>query len=187
MIYSKDSLRKGLIMDLLEVIAGIQQKAGKNTAKEGQKGIDVSEVWHMWDVLVAKYDAIESIHILSNFAQDKDLNFALNSILKHFEKGARKLEKMLLENAVPLPERPPQEANSAINLEVFTDKYIFTRSFGQLQGFVPILATAFIFSSTPRLKKLFKDHLISHLGMIDNLLLFGELKGYFSPLPIYQP
>lgn len=175
-------------MDLLEVIAGIQEKIGKSTAsEEDQKGIDVSEAWYLWDILISKYDAIEKVDIISSFSQDKDLKVALNSIQKHFEQGSEKLEGLMLEYSVPLPERPPQKTNIVTNLDIFTDKYIFNHSFELLQGFVPILALSFIFSSTPKIKKVYKNHLIGHMEMIDNLLLFGQLKGYFPPLPAYQP
>lgn len=173
-------------MDLMEVILNVQKKSGKNVLPQ-KKDLNVSDVWHMWDVLVSKYDAIENINILLSFAKDRDLKLVLKSVLEHFEKGAAQLEQMMLENEVALPQRPPQSAANTVNLEVFTDRYIFMQAFGMLKGFMPILARAFNYSGNPALNKFYKNHIITHMEIIDNVSLFAEAKGYPFPLPNYRP
>ncbi len=38
-----------------------------------------------------------------------------------------------------------------------------------------------------RIRDLFKQFLIEELNFIDNLIKFGKLKGWFSPIPTYGP
>lgn len=175
-------------MDTVDILAGLQKITGiTKTTKEKQNRLNVSDVWHLWDLLVVKYDYIEVVNIYLNFAKDKDLKFVTRSALKHFEIGAAEVEQLMTEYAIPLPQRPPHAANSTINLEIITDKYIFNNTHNLLKQILPILTTAFNNSRSPITIKFFKKHLITTLELVDNMSMFGQMKSYINPIPMYMP
>lgn len=175
-------------MDLVGLISGIEKIAGiTDTTKQKQNSLNVSDVWHVWDMLVAKYDTIQVMNVLINFAQDQDLIVITKGALIQIENGAAKLQDLMLDYAIPLPPRPPQSAKSTINLEVLTDRYIFNRIYTLLKQLIPLIASAFNNSGSPVPIKFFKDHMLIMMELVDNLSIYGEAKGYINPIPMYKP
>lgn len=177
-----------ITMDVIDVIAGIKNITDFDaTTRQKQNNLNVSDVWHFWDILLAKYDIINISNVLLNFTKDADVKAVISSAEKSMQNFARSLEQAMLEFAIPMPSRPPEGANSTINLEVITDKYVFRRFFTLVKDLIPILATAFVNSTSPKARKLFKDHLNDTMVLYDNLSAFGEMKGYITNIPMYMP
>ncbi len=174
-------------VDIVDVIADVKKITGlsKSTTQK-QHSLNVSDVWHLWDILVAKYDTIEVINVYVNCAQTADLKAVVNETLKVVEGGADKLQQLMLEYAIPLPPRPPQGAKTTVNLELVTDKYIFNHLFDLIKQ-LPLLAVAINYSGSPVIIKVFKNHIIQTIELIDNLSVYGEAKGYLQKLPMYKP
>jgi len=176
------------MLDAVEFLSNIKKitALGQST-KDKQISISVSDVWNGWDLLVAKYDLIEIINVLYNFAKDDDLKLIITNILKFVEQGAANLENTMAEYAIPLPPRPRQGSYSSTNLETITDKYIFVRLFRELKSLCPIILTGCLNSTSPVPIKDFKKHLLDTITIIDNISVYGELKGYIGDLPAYMP
>jgi len=88
--------------------------------------------------------------------------------------------------AIPLPPRPRQGSYSSTNLEIITDKYIFVRLLRELKGLCPIILSGCLNSTSPVPIKVLKDLLFDNITIIDNISIYGELKGYIEEIPAYM-
>ncbi|MDD2234520.1 MAG: DUF3231 family protein [Desulfitobacteriaceae bacterium] len=174
-------------MDLVDISSQIKKitDIGKSTVDK-QRYINVSDVWHLWDLLTSNYDLIEFHNIMMNFVKDEDFKIVLNKLLDFLHESTDVLEEKILEYAIPLPSRPRQESNTSVKLE-FSDKYIFVRTIWGVGSLLPMLTSAFLNGSTPTATKIFKDLIVKNLNIYDNLSVYGKAKGYLEELPIYNP
>ncbi len=176
------------MLDIVKIRASMEKvKRLSQPVRKKQKSVNVSDIWHRWDLLVMKYDTREVILALLNFVHDTDLQSVLHSTLKHIEKGISEIEQMMVEYAVPLPPRPPETGNVSNNLEIITDDYIFNTILDLIKEMMPVLTTGFNNSTSPTARMFFKDHITGQMVLIDNLMTYGELKGYLIPLARYAP
>lgn len=76
------------IMDKLQKVANI----GKSP-KEKQKFINVNEVFYVWDIMVTKFDMLETIQIFENMIEDNDLIVIKNQVKKGLTTGIEDMEK----------------------------------------------------------------------------------------------
>jgi hypothetical protein len=175
-------------MDLVDISSQIKKitDIGKSTVDK-QRDINVSDVWHLWDLLTSNYDLVEIHNVLINFVKDEDLKIMSNKSLDYLKENAGILEETMLEYAIPLPGRPRQESNTSINLEVITDKYIYVRIYSGIGSLLPVLTSAFLNGATPTAIKIFKEFIIKNLNIYDNLSVYGKAKGYLEELPKYNP
>lgn len=175
-------------MDLTDINATIQKITDSvKSTKQKQNSISVGDAWYLWDILTMKYDSMEVTNLLSGLINDKDLKIVVGNALKVAETTIGEMEKIILEYAIPLPARPPKSADSTINLEPVTDKYIFSRVLELFKQTLPILVNGFNNSYSPRVVSLFKKFIIEEMALIDNLTIYGEAKGHLDPMPMYMP
>jgi len=175
-------------MDLVDIASRTKQIAdiGKSIIDK-QRDINVSDVWHMWDLLATHYDLIEIHHVMTNFIKDNDFKIVSHKTINYLQKGSGMLEKKMLEYSIPLPGRPRQESNTTVNLEVVTDKYIFVRILNGIGSMLPVLTSAFLNGATPTAIKIFKELIHDNINIYDNLSVYGKAKGYLEQLPTYNP
>lgn len=81
-------------MKNIKIPATIDKAAnlGKPAAKKEHE-ITVLDAGNLWNQLAARYDTIESLMIMMNYAEDKHLHKQLQDIHKQFNRQSRKLEK----------------------------------------------------------------------------------------------
>jgi len=92
-------------MDIVDVIADIKKITGiSDSTEQKQQSLNVSDVWRLWDTLVAKYDTIEVINILLNCARDADLKSVVKGTLKVVEKGVNELQQLCWNTRFPFPQ-----------------------------------------------------------------------------------
>ena len=168
-------------MDKFQKIAEI----GKST-REKQRTINASEVFYVWDILVTKLDIMESVRILENMIDDKDLKFISGQLVDGLQAGIIDMEKLMSDYTIPFPARPPADSNTTINLEYITDRFIYQNIFEGIQSFFPILATGFMNSTTPEVRKGFKNHLLLTIELQELIVEYGKLKSYLNQPPVYR-
>ncbi|MBU7005170.1 DUF3231 family protein [Phosphitispora fastidiosa] len=169
------------IMDKIERIGQIGLSIG-----EKQNLIGVNESWYVWDMLVAKYDAIYTINILVNLTKDMDLMLLDKKILKLYVEVAKTMEGLLTEFGVPLPDRYPERVTAIGNVEVITDKYIYLTMFDTVQSIISLAARSFTQSMSPYIRKKFKKILLANVKLFDLIVEYGKMKNYLSMPPIYR-
>ncbi|WP_245779698.1 DUF3231 family protein [Desulfoscipio geothermicus] len=168
-------------MDKLQKIT----EFGKST-REKQRYINVGEVFHVWDILVVKWDAMETAQIFENFINDNDLKFINHQVVNALQSGINDMENLMNDYGIPFPVRPPAGNKSTIHLEFFSDKFIFQNLHEAIQTFFPILATSFMQSTTPKIRKAIKNHLLLTLELHEQIVEYGKLKGFLNEAPVYR-
>ena len=169
------------ILEQIEKIADLGQ-----TTLDLQREMNVFEAGHLWNLLTSRYDIIEMIQISHNFANDAELKLVLNSILKHIEQQVAQLEKIGDKYGIPLPEKPPAGSKTANNIEVVTDEYIFKRVFAGIQIYMYIYASALVQTTSVKLREKIFSFFLDEINTFDNLLLYGQLKGWVNEPPAYR-
>lgn len=172
------------MVDIMEKIQRITE-IGKTT-DEKRKNINAAGVFYVWDVLVSKYDIMETISILSNFIEDNDLKFIVGQVEKVLKGGIEQMEELMNDYGIPQPIRPPADNKATIKLEHFTDRYVFESIFEGFQVLFPILTHGFMNSTSPKIRKAFKDHMLSSMELQDLVVEYGKLKGFINEPPDYK-
>lgn len=170
------------LMDKLQKVAAI----GKS-AREKQRIINVVEVFYIWDVLVTKLDALETIQIFEHMIEDNDLTIIKNKVIEGLVIGIDDMEALMRDYDLPFPMRPPADVSSTIHLEAVSDRDIFQMFYEVIAAFFPILGIGFMQSTTPDVRKGLKNHLLLTMELQEMLVEYGKLKGFLNQPPVYRP
>lgn len=154
--------------------------------REKQRGINVSEVFHLWNHLVQRYNIIHLTNYLEAFTSDADLLLILAMGKKTLSEHVSKLEKEMMTYGIPLPIRPPKQTQPSSNIEAITDRYIYRRVLRGIQNFLPTHLMAFIHSTSPEIRELFLNFLIQELKLYDKFIEYGKIKSYLVKPPAYK-
>lgn len=158
---------------------------GKST-KEMQSEVNVSEVWHMWDMLNARYNILELTNIFHNFVDSPDFKLVVTQGINLLNKQVKELEKLMIEYGIPMPQKPPEKSNYTIEVEVITDRFIFTQIYVGIQTFIPIHANAFTQSTSPKIRETYKKLLMDQVDIYDKFYEYGNLNNWINPTPKYR-
>jgi len=169
-------------MDKFQKIADI----GKS-AREKQRIINVVEVFYIWDVLVTKLDALETLQIFEHMIEDHDLTIIKNKVKDGLISGIEDMEILMRDYDLPFPMMPPKDISSTVHLEAVSDRDIFQMFYEVIAAFFPVLGTGFMQSTTPDVRKGLKKHLILTMELQEMLVEYGKLKGFLNQPPVYRP
>lgn len=172
------------MVDIMDKIQSIKELC--KSTKEKQRYIYVSEVFYVWDIMVAKLDMLENIQIINGFIDDVDLRNISGQVVYALQTGIDHMEEIMTDYGVPFPVRPPAGIKTTIKLEHMTDKQIYQVLFETIQSFFPMLAEGYMQSSSPKVLKGLKKHLLSTMEVHELLIEYGKLKGYFNLPPVYN-
>ncbi|MDO0822089.1 DUF3231 family protein [Desulfosporosinus nitroreducens] len=170
------------LMDKFQKIADI----GKS-AREKQRIINVVEVFYIWDVLVTKLDALETIQIFEYMIKDNDLTLIKNRVKEGLLAGIDDMEALMRDYDLPFPMRPPADVSSTVQIEIVSDRDIFQMLYEVIAAFFPILGIGFMQSTTPDVRKGLKNHLLLTIELQEMLVEYGKLKGSLNQPPVYRP
>ncbi|SFG56017.1 Protein of unknown function [Desulfotomaculum arcticum] len=164
------------------------QKITKQTmsTREKQKDISVSEVFHLWNHLVQRYNVIHLTNFMEAFASDSDLKLIIALGKKTLGEHVSKLEKEMMAYGIPLPVRPPKQTQPTSNIEAITDRFIYRRVLRGIQTFLPTHMMAYIHSTSPDIRGLFLAFLIQELKLYDKFIEYGKIKSYIIMPPTYK-
>jgi hypothetical protein len=171
-------------MDITDKLQQLKE-IGKSTT-EKQEFINVAEVFYVWDVMVTKFDIMQSLKIVEVFIQDDDLKLIAQQLVKGLETGINDMERLMSDYGIPFPVRPPVGSNSTDSLEDFSDKLIYISLLEGIQSFFPILSSAFMNSTSPKARKAFKNHLLLTIELQELIVDYGKLKGFIPEPPVYR-
>lgn len=158
---------------------------GKSTS-EKQGLINVNEVFYVWDIMVAKYDIMQSVKIVENFITDIDLKLIAEQVVNGLETGITDMEELMANYGIPFPERPPVGSNATVSITDFSEKFIYVGLFEGIQSFFPILSAGFMNSTSPVVRKAIKDHLLVTIELQELIVEYGKLKGFLNEPPVYK-
>lgn len=169
-------------MDKIQKITNI----GKS-ARENQRIITVIEVFYIWDVLVTKLDALETLQVFEHMIEDNDLIIIKNKVKEGLTGGVDDMEVLMREYDLPFPMRPPADVSSTVHIESFSDRDLFQMLYEVIAAFFPILGIGFMQSTTPDVRKGIKKHLMITIELQEMLVEYGKLKGFLNEPPVYRP
>lgn len=169
------------VMDKIQEVANI----GKSI-REKQGIINVVEVFYIWDVLVTKLDALESIQIFEHMIEDNDLKIIKNKVKDGILKGINDMEIIMRNYDLPFPMRPPADVSSTVYMESVNDRDIFQMFYEVIAAFFPVLGIGFMQSTTPDVRKGLKKHLLLTMELQEMLVEYGKLKGFLNQPPVYR-
>ena len=170
------------IMDKFQKITDI----GKSI-KEKQRIINVVEVFYIWDVLVTKLDALETIQIFEHMIEDNDLTIIKNKVKEGLLIGIDDMEALMRDYDLPFPMRPPADVTSTVYIEAVSDRDIFQMFYEVIAAFFPILGIGFMQSTTSDVRKGLKNHLLLTMELQEMLVEYGILQGFLNQPPVYRP
>ncbi|ODA41925.1 DUF3231 family protein [Desulfosporosinus sp. BG] len=170
------------IMDKLQKLTD----TGKSI-REKQRIINVVEVFYIWDVLVTKLDALETVQIFEHMIKDNDLAIIKNKVKEGLLEGIDDMEALMREYDLPFPMRPPADVSSIVHIEAISDRDIFQMFYEVIAAFFPILGIGFMQSTTPDVRKGLKNHLLLTMELQEMLVEYGKLKGFLNQPPVYRP
>lgn len=156
------------------------------TTRDQQRTINVSEVYHLWNHLMQRYNVIYLTNLLESFVKDDDLKLVLESGNKALTNHIKLLEDELLSYGIPLPLRPPKQTLKMVNTELMSDRHIYRRILRGIQAFLPVHTMAFIHSTSPKIRELFMTFMIEEMKIYDRFLEYGKTKEYLLRPPVYR-
>ncbi|MHB1420963.1 MAG: DUF3231 family protein [Bacillota bacterium] len=172
-------------MKILKYIGKISEM--DKSLRDKQRTINVSEVYHLWNHLMQRYNVIYITNLLNSFVKDDDLKLVLNSGNKTLTNHTKLLEKELLNYGISLPLRPPKQTQETVNSKLISDRYIYRRILRGIQAFLPVHTMAFIHSTSPKLRDLFMSFMSEEMKIYDKYLEYGKIKHYLLRPPVYRP
>ncbi len=173
------------MIDILDKLQHLTE-LGKSV-EEKQNFLNVNEVYCIWDILVSKLDIMETTQLLENFIDDADLRIISNQLVKGLQSGITDMESLMKNYNIPFPPRPPAGNNTTTSLEDLNDKVIYENILEGIQTFFPILSHGFMNSTSPKVRKIIKNHLLLTLELQEQIVEYGKLKNYLNIPPVYNP
>lgn len=171
-------------MDFMEKIQELKE-FGKSP-EEKQQFINVSDVFYVWDILVTKFDIMETMDIIKNFINDKDLGFIASKLVKGLLIGIQDMERVMDDYGIPHPYRPPAGVKIDATNELITDRYIYDTLQEGIHSFFFTLSSGFMNSTSPIVRKAFKEHMLLTMDLHELIVDYGKLKGYIVQPPVYR-
>ncbi len=160
--------------------------AYKTSTPTVSEPISLTEAFHIWDHLSLRYDQIQMTALFLGFVHDPDFKLIMQQGLNVLKKQAGKLEQQALTFEVVLPERPPSSMQVPIDPETLKDNFMYATIFNGMLDAVDLHMRAVI--ETVRhdaLRDLFFELLKDEIGIVNNLLRYGKMKGWSRVTPIY--
>lgn len=171
-------------MKLLKYMKKITEQS--LSIRDKQKDICVSDVFHLWNHLVQRYNVLHLTNFLEAFASDADLKLILSMGKKTLGEHVSSLEKEMLTYGIPLPYRHPEQTRPVSNMEIITDRYIYRRVLRGIQSFLPTHLMAYIHTTCPNIRELFLTFLVQELELYDKFVEYGRFKSYLVMPPNYK-
>lgn len=155
-------------------------------AKENKR-VAANAVWQLWQHLDYRYLNIQQTKIMGSYASNEDFQSILKTGIKILENQINKLEKILLDYGVNLPDRYPKNIPTPETKEIFDDKYLFNVLISAMKNATTIHGFGIrelLINDKPR--KLFKELIYDEIYYIDKLLRYGKVMGWTSIVPVYK-
>lgn len=151
-------------------------KTARGVKKEN---LDVGEAFHLWDHLSLRYDQIQLTELFASFAHDADYQAILNLGIEGLKRQAEKIEKLMIENEIPLPKRPPASLRAPIDPETLEDNFAYRTIFRGIQEALDLHLRAIVEGTrNDAMRQIFTEFLSEELNWFDKFLKYGKMKGW---------
>lgn len=153
---------------------------------ESSDHIDIQTAYNIWNQLMARYESLQSVQLLGNFVHDADLQVALGTLAREFEKQIKALEAEVKRYKLKALTRPPESKTSA-SVQIITDRFIYSVTFNDLLHELFSLGRAFRSTLTSdRVRDVFRSFFMAHAKLFERYFKYGELKAWEDVSPAYK-
>jgi len=158
----------------------------RKTSKVKQTMIGLGEAYSLWNTLEKRYDILISTQVLHEFTKDYDLKRIIGDGIEVIKYQITVLEKLMREFRIPMPNRPPQEANIVIDINTVTDQYIYREVYNGMSDFMFKHISNFQRAHGSYLRERFRKFLIQEMDLYDAFYEYGKSKGYLHEPPSFR-
>jgi len=169
------------IMRLSEKIGYI----GKSN-RQKQKMITLGEAYSLWSLTGFRYDALITSKTLYQLTKDTDLKMIIERGINVLQAQEDILEKLMKEFLIPMPDKPPEYANIAVDINTVTDKYIFREIYTGMSNTMFKHISNYQRAHGSYLRETFRKFLIQEMDLYDEFYEYGKLKGYLYQEPTFR-
>ncbi|ATW25782.1 DUF3231 family protein [Candidatus Formimonas warabiya] len=156
-------------------------------ASGDKESVDIEEVFNIWSLLRSRHEQVETIQLFRNFVHDRELSVAINDNLGRLEDQINILTKEATKLNIKQTRRPPQDVKTSVQVEEFTDQYIYRSIFGATTEDLFRISRAVRTSTTnDQLRSIFRLFLKKQLDNFNDFLEYGKMKGWHEPDPTFK-
>lgn len=170
------------IMRLAEKIGYMGKKP-----EEKMRMISLGEAYSLWTALVFRYDSLIETKTLLEFVKDTDLMMIVRKGIKVMEEQKETLERLAIEFSIPMPQRPPEEPNSVIDLNTMSDRIIFRKIYEGMSNTMFKHISNYQRAHGSYLREIFRTFLDEEMDMYDKYYEYGKIKSYLHEPPTFRP
>lgn len=154
--------------------------------EERQKQLSVQEASNLWDLLKAKYDALEQLGVYQQFAHDLDLQVILGRLIKTIDKNKEILESLMKQFAVRGPDQYRFPVDWAGNPEALRDEYMAINVLTQLQSRILTMLRAIRTSLVnEQIRGTILRMVKTEFELVETMIDYVKLKGWVATPPLY--
>lgn len=158
-----------------------------NNVETKQKQINIIESYNLWDILAAKYTALERLCILKTFAHDPDLKAIITMDVNDLKKDVRVLEIELEKHGIRGANNHIAEPATPLNNELYRDQFIAGELYLFLQENIEMLLRALRTTTTnDELQNLFTKLVKDAIDRADRTAEYLKLRGWIGVPPMYH-
>jgi len=158
---------------------------GKN-ARQKQKMLSMGEAYSLWTLLEFRYDSLITSKTLYELAKDADLKIIIEKGIEVLQSQEDTLEKLMKEFLVPMPDKPPEYANIAADINTISDKFIFREIYNGMSNMMFKHISNYQRAHGSYLREIFRKFLNQEMDLYDEFYEYGKLKGYLHEPPSFR-
>ena len=159
--------------------------AGKSN-RQKQKMITLGEAYSLWSLTGYRYDALITSKTLYQLTKDTDLRIIVKRGINVLQSQEDTLEKLMKEFLIPMPDKPPEYANIAVDNNTVTDKYIFREIYSGMSNTMFKHISNYQRAHGSYLREVFRRFLMQEMDLYDEFYEYGKLKGYLYEEPTFR-
>ena len=156
------------------------------TPREKQSMISLGEAYSLWNTLEKRYDKLMSTQVLFEFIKDYDLKKIVGDGIEVLKVQITGLERLMKEFCIPMPGRPPEEANFIVDINTVTDQFIFREIYNGMEDFMFKHISNFQRAHGSYLRETFRNFLNQEMDLYDAFYEYGKLKGFLQEPPSFR-
>lgn len=157
------------------------------TTQDISSHLNIGENYSLWDILAAKYFALERLNILKTFAHDPDLMTIITIDIQDLENDVKIMEKALEKFGIAGANNHVLQPKTSINAEVFRDQFIAGEFFIFLQENIEMLLRALRLStSNDDVRDLFTVLVKDAINRSDRMAEYLKIRGWTGVPPMYH-
>lgn len=170
-------------------IASIAEQLGSlgKSSKEKQKTISIAEANAIWKSLTDRYDALNLTNTILNAAKDEDLKIVLRQGIDVLNYQIKVLESLMKTYSIPMPSKPPEQANVIIDLNALNDRTIYRVVHNGMNKALHMHTNHYSMAKDSNIREPFRKFLNAEMDLYDSYTEYGKQKGYLHEEPTFRP